>query len=83
MPLSLYPQKPALPLLPDPDANGLSVTVSGQSYQEGNLVNAPIVNERPLTLYLNSQEIVTMMTIGDHPDLLALGYYAESGHAAP
>ena len=27
-----------------------------------------------MTLFLNSQEIVTMMTIGDHPDLLAVGY---------
>ncbi len=33
-----------------------------------------VVTERPLTLYLNSQEVVTMMTIGDQPDLLALGY---------
>jgi FdhD protein len=30
--------------------------------------------ERPLTLYLNGQEIVTMMTIGDHPNYLAVGY---------
>ena len=30
--------------------------------------------ERPLTLFLNGQEIVTMMTIGDHPDWLAIGY---------
>jgi len=30
--------------------------------------------ERPLTLYLNAQEIVTMMTIGDYPEYLALGY---------
>src|SRR5690606_30635511 len=30
--------------------------------------------ERPLTLYLNSQEIVTMMTIGDYPEHLAIGY---------
>ena len=33
-----------------------------------------VVAERPLTLYLNGQEIVTMMTIGDRPDLLAVGY---------
>ncbi len=33
-----------------------------------------MVNEQPLTLFLNRQEIVTMMTIGDHPDLLAAGY---------
>jgi FdhD protein len=35
-------------------------------------INVPV--ERPLTLYLNSQEIVTMMTIGDYPEYLALGY---------
>ncbi len=40
-----------------------------------------VVVERPLTLYLNAQEIVTMMTIGDHPDYLALGYLAQSADA--
>jgi len=30
--------------------------------------------ERPLTLYLNEQEIVTMMTICDYPKYLAIGY---------
>jgi FdhD protein len=30
--------------------------------------------ERALTIYLNSQEIVTAMTIGDYPEYLALGY---------
>ena len=33
-----------------------------------------VVNERPLTIYLNRQEIVTVMTIGDRPDELAVGY---------
>jgi FdhD protein len=37
-------------------------------------IKTRVVVERPLTLYLNAQEIVTMMTIGDHPDYLALGY---------
>jgi len=31
-----------------------------------------VIEERPLTIYLNSQEIVTAMTIGDHPEYLAL-----------
>ncbi len=39
--------------------------------------------ERPLTLYLNAQEIVTMMTIGDHPDLLAIGYLLNQGMLKP
>ena len=33
-----------------------------------------VVEERPLTIFLNSQEIVTVMTIGDYPDYLALGF---------
>jgi len=58
---------------PDPDASGLSTCVTGVDH-EGNRVETRVVTEKPLTLFLNSQEIVTMMTIGDHPDLLALGY---------
>ena len=27
-----------------------------------------VIEEHPLTLYLNDQEIVTMMTIGDYPE---------------
>ena len=33
-----------------------------------------VVMERPLTIFLNNQEIVTLMTIGDHPKYLAIGY---------
>ena len=33
-----------------------------------------VVVEQPLTLFLNSQEIVTMMTINDYPEFLAVGY---------
>jgi len=33
-----------------------------------------IAGERPLTLFLNKREIVTLMTLGTHPELLALGY---------
>lgn len=60
-------------LQPDPKAPGLSTTVTGID-QDGHEVDTRVVTEKPLTLYLNSQEIVTMMTIGDHPDLLAVGY---------
>ncbi|WP_312846871.1 formate dehydrogenase accessory sulfurtransferase FdhD [Stappia sediminis] len=58
---------------PDPDDERLSTAVQGID-QDGRPVDTRVVTERPLTLYLNSQEIVTMMTIGDHPDLLAVGY---------
>lgn len=58
---------------PAPDDPRLSVAVSGLDH-EGNRVETSVVAERPLTLFLNAREIVTMMTIGDHPDLLAVGY---------
>ncbi len=38
-----------------------------------------MVEERPLTIYLNRQEIVTAMTIGDHPEYLALGFLRNQG----
>jgi FdhD protein len=60
-------------LLPDPDDPRLTQQVTGID-QEGREVEAAIVHERPLTLFLNGQEIVTMMTIGDYPEYLALGY---------
>ena len=60
-------------LAPVPQDPNLSTKVMGHD-QLGNEITVNVVTERPLTLYLNSQEVVTMMTIGDHPDLLALGY---------
>ncbi len=60
-------------LLPEPEDPRLTRNVRGID-QDGNPVEAAIVHERALTLYLNRQEIVTLMTIGDHPDYLALGY---------
>ena len=39
--------------------------------------------ERPLTLFLNRREIVTMMTIGDHPDYLAVGYLLNQNMLRP
>ena len=41
---------------------------------EGKPIETSVTVERPLTLFLNGQEIVTMMTIGDYPEYLALGY---------
>lgn len=58
---------------PDPHDPRLTVAVEGVN-QNGQTITSAVTVERPLTLYLNAQEIVTMMTIGDHPHLLALGY---------
>lgn len=38
-----------------------------------------LAGERPLTLYVNKQEIVTLMTIGTQPELLTLGYLKNQG----
>ena len=58
---------------PDPDDPALTREVAGIDHT-GARVTARVPMERPLTLFLNSQEIVTMMTIGDRPDCLAVGY---------
>ena len=60
-------------LSPTPDDPKLTQAVSGID-QDGQPIETAVVYERPLTLFLNGQEIVTMMTIGDHPDYLAVGY---------
>jgi FdhD protein len=60
-------------LRPDPADPRLTERVVGID-QDGRAVETAVVVERPLTLFLNGQEIVTMMTIGDYPDYLAVGY---------
>ncbi|SDJ78646.1 formate dehydrogenase accessory sulfurtransferase FdhD [Billgrantia gudaonensis] len=39
----------------------------------------PIAAERPLTLYLNRREIVTLMTLGADPEALVVGYLRNQG----
>ena len=58
---------------PNPDDPRLTRRIAGID-QSGQAIEAAVVVERPLTLFLNGQEIVTMMTIGDFPDYLAVGY---------
>jgi len=60
-------------ILPNPHDPRLTERVAGID-QTGATVEINVPVERPLTLYLNAQEIVTMMTIGDYPEYLALGY---------
>ncbi len=37
-------------------------------------IKLDVIEERPVTLFLNDQEIVTMMTINDYPKYLGIGY---------
>jgi FdhD protein len=58
---------------PDPLDPRLTERVTGID-QTGVTIETTVIVERALTIFLNSQEIVTAMTIGDHPEYLALGY---------
>jgi FdhD protein len=60
-------------LRPDPADPRLTVRVEGVD-QTGARVAASVTVERPLTIFLNKQEIVTAMTIGDFPEYLAIGF---------
>jgi len=71
---SLHSLAPLAPLIvPNPGDPRLTERVAGTD-QTGASVEINVPVERALTLYLNAQEIVTMMTIGDYPEYLALGY---------
>ena len=65
-------------ILPDPQDPRLSRSVEGVD-ETGQPKSISVIEERPLTIYLNSQEIVTAMTIGDHPEYLALGFLLNQG----
>ena len=67
---------------PDPTDARLTRRVLGSDH-DGNPVETTVVVERPLTLFLNGQEIVTNMTIGDHPDYLAVGYLLNQNMLQP
>ena len=58
---------------PDPTDPRLTRRVDGID-QDGARLTTSVPVERPLTLFLNGQEIVTMMTICDYPEYLAVGY---------
>ncbi len=69
-------------LTPDPSDPRLTVTVSGIDH-DGRTIEARVITERPLTLFLNSREVVTMMTIGDYPEYLAVGYLLNQNMLRP
>ena len=66
------------PVLPDPGDARLTRRVSGTDHT-GAATEIAVVEERPLTIFLNAREIVTAMTIGDHPEYLALGFLRNQG----
>ena len=65
-------------LRPDPDDPRLTRKIESLD-ASGEVQQTSVIVERPLTIYLNSHQLVTAMTIGDHPKLLALGYVLNQG----
>ncbi len=65
-------------IAPDPGAARLTRAVRGIDHN-GAPMDISVVEERPLTIFLNGREIVTAMTIGDYPEYLALGFLRNQG----
>ena len=63
---------------PNPADPRLSRGIAGVD-QYGTPIETSVIEERPLTIYLNAQEIVTAMTIGDYPEYLAVGFLKNQG----
>ncbi|MEM8802957.1 MAG: formate dehydrogenase accessory sulfurtransferase FdhD [Pseudomonadota bacterium] len=68
-------------IAPNPGNARLTRAVTGVD-ETGRVQEIAVVEERPLTIYLNGQEIVTAMTIGDYPEYLALGFLRNQGMLA-
>jgi len=60
-------------ITPNPSDKKLTQSVKGKN-ELGEKIDLSVVTEKALTIYLNSQEIVTTMTLGDMPKELAVGY---------
>ena len=61
--------------LPELTNAGLAATANVTSFNEYNeAVEGSIAVERALTIYLDKREVVTLMTLGNHPELLILGW---------
>lgn len=72
------PETSGFLIAPDPARPGLTRSVTGID-QTGAAETLSVVEERPLTIWLNRREIVTAMTIGDYPEYLALGFLRNQG----
>lgn len=68
----------SLLLAPTPDDPELAQTIDITN-ERGETERVRAVREKPLTIFLNDAEIVTAMTVGDFPEMLALGYLVNQG----
>ena len=67
---------------PNPLDTRLTERVTGVD-QTGARIETSVTVERALTIFLNSQEIVTAMTIADYPEYLAIGYLLNQNMLLP
>jgi FdhD protein len=67
---------------PNPHDPRLTERVTGID-QTGARIETSVTVERALTIFLNSQEIVTAMTINDYPEYLAVGYLLNQNMLLP
>ena len=58
---------------PNLDTPGLTTELQGVD-ASGQNVQLPVVSEKAVTIFLNNQEIVTAMTLGDYLEELAVGF---------
>jgi FdhD protein len=67
-------RKPAIGTLVLTDASRPATFVVEALNERGEALATPIAGEHPLTLYVDKREIVTLMTLGQAPEALAIGY---------
>ena len=68
--------------MPSPDDERLTTELTGFD-ATGQEISIPVVCEVPLTIFLNRQEIVTAMTLGDQPQALAVGFLRNQNMLLP
>ena len=67
--------QPPKPMRPKLTNAGRPTTFEVEAYNElGEMVPTSIAGEHPLTMYLDKRELVTLMTLGQAPEALAIGY---------
>jgi FdhD protein len=69
-------------IIPNPKDPRLTERVTGTD-QNDSFIETSVTVERPLTLFLNGQEIVTMMSICDYPEYMAIGYLVNQNMLLP
>ena len=66
------PRERYVPLLSDAGLKPSFPVIAVDEYGEPR--EGQIAGEQPLTIYIDKREVVTLMTLGTHPELLVLGY---------